>query len=170
MEENICFICRDGAENNNSLFLLPCNQCNNDNIENKKYIHNKCLTHAINYDFNLSTETNMYKCPYCFASSIKIYLLINFYKTLKIFLKYLPHLLWGTLYIVAIVLPIVMDIPPNLTIDYFSFIILRLTIALVCVTNLRIAITEIPRLYIIAFRYIKCSYDIGVSPNLIKKE
>jgi hypothetical protein len=162
MNDDICLVCHLGPDER-ELFLLPCNQCNNERIENKKYIHKDCLQESLDWN----QENEKVRCPYCSTHSIALISYIEWLSTIQNFIRYLPNLLWVVSYLVVIILSFIKKIPSNLSIDSTSFRILRLTISLVFITQLRKVVDEIPYLFMVACQNLRVVFGYKL-PTLKK--
>jgi len=91
MSEETCIVCYGNEE---TLYRLPCKQCNHDKIENVKFIHRECFYKSINLEeeektFVDSDTLSQLSCPYCGKEGTLHGIFIkNWYRTVKRIFQY----------------------------------------------------------------------------------
>lgn len=109
-----CFICKS-TESQAEIRLLPCKQCNDLQIENKKYIHEECLIRCIeNSGYNSDSDDDFsskfyINCPHCRSGKLEnISFKTDYIKTLKVMLGQ-RHILQNIMDIVILITALIVN-------------------------------------------------------------
>lgn len=134
---DICIVCHTDED----LFLLPCYTCNNDSIENKKWIHSGCWEEAITSQEFVNHNA---RCPYCGTYSISIRRKIDWIQTLDKFFDRIDivDVFWIIVHTITIILSIIHEVPDGIIIDDISFIVVRFVVVCLAVLFCRTCVEE----------------------------